>query len=343
MTLSTILNQINKKGKVQPVLPPTNPGTENTLASSFRAYKQNAASNSDRPIDPVVAKLKEKRRVEKEKKEQELRLKKGLAPKKTSSAKPTKPAVVTTSAPKRSNHTQPTKTKNASHVPPPSNTPPLGINNDLRKKKLNFNELMKKASKIDHDKLSIKFPTKSKSPEVGPSRRSRTPDKSNTRPPELKKDERRKKPMAAPIPQAPSPLKQTTVKAPLPTRKPSEKIQQKLKDNKSPTKKKRQEYHEEEESSDDELDSFIESDEEDAYNSRDYDRDEIWAMFNRGKKRTYYERYDDYDSDDMEATGAEILDEEQRSRLKGEFEDRRELEQEKKLAALKRARLGSSR
>ncbi|EGW31861.1 uncharacterized protein SPAPADRAFT_56609 [Spathaspora passalidarum NRRL Y-27907] len=339
MTLSTILQQINKKGKIQPKVSSSSSGNDDNLSSRIQSYK---ATTSNKPIDPVVAKLKEKRRLEREKKEQELRLKKGLAPKPVKSTTTRQPKS-TSASPKK---TQPNSKTSRGQPPPPPPPHPLPTNNDLRKKKLNFNELMKKASKIDHDKLSIKFPAKSKSPEVGPAR-IRTPDKPNTIKPDIPRDERFKKPVAQlkrantlPPPPPPPPLK-ATLKAPIPTRKPSEKIQQKINEKKN-TKKKYQEYEEEE---DDELSSFIASDEEEeAYDSRDYDRDEIWAMFNRGKKRSYYDRYDDYDSgDDMEATGAEILDEEYRSRVNGELEDRRELEQEKKLAALKRARLHKSR
>ncbi|GMG45345.1 unnamed protein product [Ambrosiozyma monospora] len=42
-----------------------------------------------------------------------------------------------------------------------------------------------------------------------------------------------------------------------------------------------------------------------------YDRDAIWSIFNRGRKRNYYDDYDD-DDDDMEATGGEILEDEER-------------------------------
>lgn len=88
---------------------------------------------------------------------------------------------------------------------------------------------------------------------------------------------------------------------------------------------------------DDDLDSFIASDEEVDDVGADYDREEIWSMFNRGRKRVYYNGGDS-DSDDMEATGAEILAEEARSKRDALEEDKREQAEEERLAALKRAR-----
>ncbi|EDK44797.1 hypothetical protein LELG_02976 [Lodderomyces elongisporus NRRL YB-4239] len=96
------------------------------------------------------------------------------------------------------------------------------------------------------------------------------------------------------------------------------------------------------EESDDELSDFLVSDDEfeeedgEGSNGGGYNREEIWAMFNKGKKRQYV--YDD-DSDDMEATGAEVLEEERRSKINAEREDRLEQERLERLAALKRKRL----
>ena len=58
--------------------------------------------------------------------------------------------------------------------------------------------------------------------------------------------------------------------------------------------------------------------------SQGYSKDEIWEIFNRGKKRSYYDRYDDYDSDDMEATGTEILEDEERTLKQAKLDDLRE-------------------
>lgn len=87
-------------------------------------------------------------------------------------------------------------------------------------------------------------------------------------------------------------------------------------------------------------DGFIvdEEDEEDAFYAREkakekraydnmksqgYSKDEIWEIFNRGKKRSYYDQYDD-DSDDMEATGNEILEDEERTLKQARLDDLRE-------------------
>lgn len=92
---------------------------------------------------------------------------------------------------------------------------------------------------------------------------------------------------------------------------------------------------EEEEEMDSELDDFIEDDlgeEETRYSSRSedpgYNRDEIWAMFNRGRSRSrYYNDYDDDDdADDMEANEMEILDEEEYATRMAKLEDKREEE-----------------
>lgn len=57
--------------------------------------------------------------------------------------------------------------------------------------------------------------------------------------------------------------------------------------------------------------------------SQGYSRDEIWEIFSRGKKRGYYQ--DDYDSaDDMEATGNEILEDEERTLKQAKLDDLRE-------------------
>lgn len=91
---------------------------------------------------------------------------------------------------------------------------------------------------------------------------------------------------------------------------------------------------------DDDLDDFIVDDEDDdratkenrhrAAIKRDgYDRDEIWSIFNRGRKRRRDYGYDSYedmdeDDDDMEATGAEVLDEEERTLRQAKLDDRKE-------------------
>mgnify|MGYP003362970236 CR=1 FL=1 len=107
--------------------------------------------------------------------------------------------------------------------------------------------------------------------------------------------------------------------------------------------------------SDDDLDDFIVDDENDDRTAKElrhraavkrdgYDRDEIWSIFNRGKKRRRAYGYDDYDDDgdddNMEATGAEVLDEEERTLRQAKLDDKREaaLLEKHKLEKLRRKR-----
>lgn len=96
----------------------------------------------------------------------------------------------------------------------------------------------------------------------------------------------------------------------------------------------RSDNYDEDEDIDSGLDDFIEdaSDEEESrYSARSrnpgYNRDEIWAMFNRGKNRPhYYSDYDDENEDDMEANEMEILEEEEYATRMARLEDKKEEE-----------------
>lgn len=318
MGLSSILLRIEKKGKIELVKPVT-PSTNNGKPHATKYEPQRPTSN--RPIDPVVARLKEKRRLEREEKERAERERKGLKPVQKKST--TNKSTTGRTAPRQKQ--QVTSQKNrapTSQALPPRSAP---------KKQLNYAELMKKASAINTEKLSINLLNKSKSPEAEQQRKSASPvpSKPTAHKPTAKPVKPVKRPTQVPAPRPPKPV----VRTPLPTRQPSNKIKERLEQ-----KKMAKSVHERDDyDDDDDLDSFVEDDEEED----DYDdnhRSEIWAMFNRGKKRSYYA--DDYDSDDMEATGAEIFDEEFQSRLDAEREDRKEMEQEKRLQALKKKRLG---
>ena len=133
------------------------------------------------------------------------------------------------------------------------------------------------------------------------------------------------------------------VRVPIPKNivsQPNKKLKEKLRRNRGNREsydRYRNEYGREEEEGDDysDLDGFIEDDEEEwsgrggHAGGRDegYDKDEIWAMFNRGKRRSDYNYYDDYDEDDdMEANEMEILEEEEESRKVARMEDKREEE-----------------
>ncbi|KAG7938035.1 hypothetical protein KL934_000609 [Ogataea polymorpha] len=103
-------------------------------------------------------------------------------------------------------------------------------------------------------------------------------------------------------------------------------------------------YGIEAESGDEDEDSFIEDDSLDDFvvddlreRRRDYNSDEIWQLFNRGKKREYF----DDDDDDMEATGADILEEEERALRQARLDDKREemLERRLKEEKLKRKKV----
>ncbi|CAK9438999.1 uncharacterized protein LODBEIA_P32230 [Lodderomyces beijingensis] len=155
------------------------------------------------------------------------------------------------------------------------------------------------------------------------------------------------KKMASPNPKKPSVARESEQarpkqKVPEPTRQASAKLQAMLdkkrqRDNKQLHLRGRGGRHEED--SEDDLSDFVASDEEELDDGVDYNRDEIWAMFNKGKRHHY--DYDD-DSDDMEATGAEVFEEERRSKINADREDRLEQERLDRLAEQKRKRLRHS-
>lgn len=355
MSLHTILQKIQQKGRIKSVLP----GEAKPASTSGNSPLEVARPANDRPIDPVVARLKAARKAEREKKEQELREKKGLQPKKETKprARPVKSAESRSPAPSsRIRNGAGGNGKNGRAKM--GGVAPVAPSQPTEKKlKMSFSELMKKASLIDQSKMSIAIKQKTKSPEnVRPKRTPRPDGESRPMNGESTRTGQSSKPFRSDRarPNGPSAREapnrhgagnggrnsardprdsRPAVRAPLPTRQPSEKLQAQLKGRQSATR-------EEEVSDDDDWGSFIASDEEEeeqAYGG-DYDRDEIWSMFNKGRKRSYYTQYDDEDSDDMEATGAEIFEEEQRSKRRAMEEDMKEMKEEQRLAALKQAR-----
>lgn len=337
MSLSNLLQKINGRGQV-PKTPLRPPNSANPPGSSVSRLSS-TTPGEPRPVDPVVARLKAARKAEREAAERLAREKKGLAPKKVA-AKPRKPSALPKPGPAVPRTKGAVKT-GVSAKSGPAAAARTPVPPAERKPKMSFSELMKKASSIDHSKITVNIGAKQKSPDLqrkgdAPLRRKEPSAKPVE--PRLSGPQRpvraptSAKPLAKPVarssvaPKAPPP--KPAVKAPLPIRKPSAQLQQKLK--RTPTA---QESADE----DSDLDSFIELDEEDAVEQdQGYDRDEIWAIFNRGKKRTYYNA--DSDSDDMEATGAEIWQEEDRSKRDAMLEDKREAEEEARRAALKKAR-----
>ncbi|CUS22569.1 LAQU0S06e01024g1_1 [Lachancea quebecensis] len=181
-------------------------------------------------------------------------------------------------------------------------------------KKLSFDELMREAEKKASDP-SIDPKTSAVQNNTAKNSKPRKLNK-----PGFNKGVRRISP-AAPV-NKPREQKEPVVKLkqlsiPKPSiAQPGEKLRKKL----DLIKKKRQGgtygYDEEEE----DLDDFIEDDEEE----QGFNRDEIWAIFNKGKRRQNFEN--DYDSDDMEANEMEIFEEEERATKMARLEDKREEE-----------------
>lgn len=200
------------------------------------------------------------------------------------------------------------------------------------KKKLGFQELMKLGSSIDRSKLAYNpirirpadEDSRSKSPTRSPTRVSVASGKSTGSKkvektlPEKQRFEKFRSEKARP-------KIRPAVKNPIPFAGPSEKLKSR--------QSKRQPQSEAESYESD----FIVSDEEEEVQDLGYNRDEIWAMFNKGKKRRVYDDYDD-DDDNMEATGAEIFEEEQRSGKSARLEDKMEEERLRKLEMEKKRR-----
>lgn len=109
---------------------------------------------------------------------------------------------------------------------------------------------------------------------------------------------------------------------------PNKRIKEKLE-----SKKRKELYAKEREEYESDMDDFIEDDGGDNWSRSNedagFDRDEIWALFNRGKKRSDY-AFDDYEDDNMEANEMEIFEEEERASKMARIEDKREEEWLKK-------------
>lgn len=157
------------------------------------------------------------------------------------------------------------------------------------------------------------------------------------------KSARSNEPSVRQPPSRPSPASRT----PAPIAQPM----QKLVDKRKKKAEVRRGYYDDDDES---LDDFIvdDDDEEDDYGrggqrsggrggsydeDQGYDRDEIWKMFNRGKRRSDFVDVDD-DYSDMEATGAELFREEQCSLRVAREEDEAEERELKRLAEEKKQR-----
>lgn len=358
MPLADILKQIQKKGKLpdqfadrsanDKILKPSHLNPSNSRDTGIK--DAGGGIQRSKPVDAKVAKLKEARRLENESKKR-----------KSGSSSSSNQSQIQLSR-KVNNKSSTADSKGGDRKISRSD---LEAASAVAKgaKRSKFSDLMKKASQVDKSKLSVSIKSKSKSPETTTSvkgKKSAVSEKVASRTPvsndsvRIRKDQTKTKAAPALKLQKPQKPQKPQSSAPLPIRGPSVNLQERLKqagklksNNKSSSVNGRQnsgyreEYDDEYEDEDDSnLNDFVVSDDEEVgeLNPTDYDRDEIWALFNRGRKRSYYDRYADYDSDDMEATGAEIFEEERKSRMTAQLEDQREMEEEQRLAALKKMR-----
>mgnify|MGYP003362575665 CR=1 FL=1 len=92
--------------------------------------------------------------------------------------------------------------------------------------------------------------------------------------------------------------------------------------------KRRNRYEEDEDEYDEDLDDFIEDDEEEEESAqlrdRGYDRNEIWAMFNRRGHSNHPRPDEEWESDDMETNEIDIMAEEEEASKAARLEDKRE-------------------
>ncbi|GAV52493.1 hypothetical protein ZYGR_0AG04840 [Zygosaccharomyces rouxii] len=326
----SFLSKISNLRKSIPVAPPK----ANPPSSQPETYQAPSLlpKSYTREEDPAVRRLKEKR-------QQEL-LKKGELSKKATASK-------RTSAPRRSaKKDSDDENKTVSRFKKKSSSSNNGLNRPTHIsvaqkkkpepiKKMSFDELMKQAENNAHSNGGGSASKSSSTTPVG------TPSEPQSRPrphinkPGFKNPDRRRragsqeiakaavKSQTTPIVKKPKPPKLTSHKNDF--AKPNELIRRRLEAKKKASRV--QETQQDEYESD--MDDFIEDDEEEDRSAMErdpgYDRDEIWALFNRGKRRSDY-AFDDEDEDDMEANEGEIIEEEERARKMARLEDKREEE-----------------
>ncbi|SCW04292.1 LAFE_0H10308g1_1 [Lachancea fermentati] len=260
--------------------------------------------NYVREEDPAVRRLKELRRQE--------QLKKG--------ANKPKPPAPSNKRRRRDDEPMATEAKFKRKIGANDKKPVTPLTRREPLKKLSFEELMKEAEE--------KAKNKSASPE------SFAPNHKNARKPPLQKPgfKSGKSKVRTQANQTPPSIKKETkpkIKVPLAKAalaQPSEKLRKKL----DLIKKSRRDQGYEDDGN---LDDFIDDDEEEL----DYDRDEIWAMFNKGRKRAEYQYSDD--ESDMEANELEIFEEEEKASRMARLEDKREQQWLKKHEEEKRRRM----
>ncbi|KAI3402850.2 hypothetical protein KGF56_004311 [Candida oxycetoniae] len=343
MGLSSILQQIDRKGKVASK-PPVQTSDAVKQQEDAKVYSFSKRSSSiDRPVDPVIARLKEIRRLERERSEQGKPKKQDGKPRRPREGKSNLKRVQAPSS-------------NASTPAPPAPRQQQQQQQQQQpaRPKMTFSALMKKAAEIDQNKFSLRYPQKSNTADATskpkkplPNSTPKIPERANHVKSGSKMDKvTGTKEISPPVSKRKNATKSGEVvtkakpKGSTPTmlRQANAKIQEMLKKkkentSKSSTRNRYGEYDDEEE----DLSDFVASDEDEV--EENYNRDEIWAMFNKGKKRQYNDAFIDDDVSDMEATGAEVFEEERRSKINAEREDRLEQERLEKLAAMKRKKL----
>lgn len=224
------------------------------------------------------------------------------------------------------------------------------------KKKLNFKDIMSHAEKIDTEKMKVTIKVRDKLKEASSKAKSEgeptISSKVNGRKEPIKDllyDVKKAKPEPRPAhvnksgARLGSKIQQnSTEKAVSGTKgssfaQPMPHVAEKYRKRKELELKKQQKYYEDQH----ELDDFIVDDEEDeqddlSKNESSNYHDEIWSIFNRGKKRPVY--FDDDSDSDMEARGSEIMAEEVRSSRAARKEDEEEERRLQQLADAKRKR-----
>lgn len=231
------------------------------------------------------------------------------------------------------------KTKGKAEYLEPASSPP--------KKKLSFKEVMQQANNVNSDnlKMTVKVrkdneqannrkhtPVSRSSSTEGPGKHSPRPHPASSSrslpgsesPAKAKSNSdysrKPKQPASAPVKAAAAPAS-----------KPMDSLLEKQ-------KRRRQRYEESDE--EEYMDGFVVDDEEDEEASLGYNRDEIWKIFGRRRRDDYA---DDDDLSDMEATGSQVLEEENRSTAQGQLDDKLEEEELKRLAMEKARRKKAKR
>lgn len=206
------------------------------------------------------------------------------------------------------------------------------------KKKLSFKDVLKQASSIEKSKLEVNLRVTNQRPEkahrkptVGSDLRSSVKGMEAINKPPVREGRsglRGKSVPSCGVVQAKSACKSVSETFLAPFAQPSAEIKARLEQ-----RKKEREQQKRSRSSalkEDDLDDFIVSDDDEDVNGGSHKvGSEIWSLFNRRPKHSYYDEYDS--ADEMEATGWDIFDEERRSAAQARRED---IEEERRLEAL---------